>query len=149
MKTDKEKLELIDQLTSNEVSQWHKEVEYRIKNEESLRKSQEIAFEILRALRTKGLSQKELAEKLNITQQQVSKWLKGNVNFTMDTIESIENALAIKLLDVRVAKTDSKIKSQVFKKVSSILLILQKQNEIDNINWNEFNQNFKCSYSNC
>ena len=119
MKTDKEKLEIIDQLTSNEVSKWHQESNYRIENEKDIIKSQLIAFEILRALRAKGLSQKDLAVKLNVSQQLVSKWLKGDVNFTFDTVESIEKALQIKLIEIHSNKVEQKLKSPIFEKLHS------------------------------
>lgn len=139
MKTDKEKLELIDQLTSNEVSKWHQESDYRIENESEIRKSQLIAFEILRALRTKGLSQKDLAEKLNISQQLVSKWLKGNVNFTLETLENIEKTLDIKLVEIHCVKVEQKAKSAIFSKFHSLLLISQKNtNDNFNDNWNTY-----------
>lgn len=147
MKTDKEKFELIDQLTSNEVSKWHQESNYRIENEKDIRKSQLIAFEILSALRAKGLSQKDLSLKLNVSQQLVSKWLKGDVNFTCDTVESIEKALKIKLIDIHSNKVEQKGKSAIFTKVHTLLFKPQKDNTNDNINdkWNTFEKSSKCA----
>lgn len=140
MKTDKEKLELIDQLTSNEVSKWHQESNYRIENEKDIRKSQLIAFEILSALRAKGLSQKDLSLKLNVSQQLVSKWLKGDVNFTFDTVESIEKALQIKLIEIHSNKVEQKLKSAIFEKLHLLFNKPQKDdthNDSD-CNWNSF-----------
>lgn len=67
---------------------------------ESRKKSQLVALKILRTLRTRGMSQKQFADQLNVTPQQVSKWVKGSENFTFETIEKIEKALGIILIDV-------------------------------------------------
>lgn len=90
----------LDQITSKEKSGWFKDVEYRRKNKGWLRKSQLTAIKILRALREQGLSQKDLADKLGITAQQVSKWVKGKENFTYETVDKIERALNISITHI-------------------------------------------------
>lgn len=67
---------------------------------DSHKKSQLVALKILRTLRMQGLSQKQFAEQVNVTPQQVSKWVKGSENFTFETIEKIEKALETTLIDV-------------------------------------------------
>lgn len=62
--------------------------------------SQLISLKILRTLRIKGLKQIDLATKLDVSQQVISKWVKGNENFTLDTIKKLEIALDTKLIDV-------------------------------------------------
>lgn len=71
-----------------------------LKNRDTLRKSQMVALHILRALRKQGITQKQLADKLNVSAQQVNKWVKGKENFTLETIDKIEKALSIALIDV-------------------------------------------------
>ncbi|MFC5270987.1 helix-turn-helix domain-containing protein [Adhaeribacter terreus] len=56
-------------------------------------KSFEIGDEILRILKEKNMTQKELAEKLGKKESQVSKWLTGTHNFTLKTISQIEAIL--------------------------------------------------------
>ncbi|NIJ52446.1 plasmid maintenance system antidote protein VapI [Dyadobacter arcticus] len=48
------------------------------------------------------MSQKDLAEKLQVTPQTVNSWVKGNSNFTIETIVRIEEALGVELIGVRV-----------------------------------------------
>jgi len=67
---------------------------------DSIRKSQLIALRILRAIRKKGWSQKQLSDNMGVSPQVVSKWVKGKENFTLETIEKIEKALAITLIDI-------------------------------------------------
>ena len=41
----------------------------------------------------KGLNQKDLAIKLGKSEAEISKWMRGTHNFTIDTLVSIEDAL--------------------------------------------------------
>ena len=45
-----------------------------------------------------GLTQKALAERMNCTQQYVSKILKGKENMSLDTLSKLEDALGIHLI---------------------------------------------------
>ena len=51
-----------------------------------------------------GMTQRALAEKMNCTQQYVSKVLKGRENLSLETLCKIENALGIKILQARINK---------------------------------------------
>ena len=45
-----------------------------------------------------GLMQKALAERMNCTQQYISKILKGKENMSLDTLSKLEKALGITLI---------------------------------------------------
>lgn len=45
-----------------------------------------------------GLTQKMLAEKMNCTQQYISKMMKGQKNMSLETICKIENTLGIEII---------------------------------------------------
>lgn len=65
--------------------------------------SQKIAVKVLLEMKKQGLTQKALAERMECTQQYVSKILKGKENMSLDTLTRLENALGIGLiLDSRV-----------------------------------------------
>ena len=51
-----------------------------------------------------GMTQRALAEKMNCTQQYVSKVLKGRENLSLETLCKIENALGIKILQAGINK---------------------------------------------
>lgn len=59
-----------------------------------------IAFEILERLDELGWSQKKLAEKMEVSPQQVNKWVKGNENFTIATLARLGEVLQTKLIEV-------------------------------------------------
>lgn len=51
-------------------------------------------------LEAKGLKQKDLAYMLGKNESEISKWMRGTHNFTIETISSIENVLGIPILQV-------------------------------------------------
>jgi transcriptional regulator with XRE-family HTH domain len=101
IKDKKELLNKLNKLTQGKKSTWIKDAEDRANNS-GLKYSQKIALQILRVLRSKKITQAQLANELNISAQQVSKWLKGKENFTIDTIAKIDEVLKINLLNVPV-----------------------------------------------
>ena len=51
-------------------------------------------------LEEQGLKQKDLAEKLGKSESEISKWMRGTHNFTIDTLASIEVVLGAPVLEV-------------------------------------------------
>lgn len=95
--TNKEKfLALVTEQDNSVLEQ----IKWRRENRTWLNRSQKVSMLILRILREQKISQKELANRLNVSPQQVNKWVKGNENFTFETISRIENVLNIQLLSV-------------------------------------------------
>ena len=108
MKSQQEISDKLNLIIANEPSKWLEEADYRFENKAWLQKSQAIALKILRHIRANSISQKDLAERLNVSPQQVNKWVKGSENFTLDTISKIENALGIQLISVVDAPKNEK-----------------------------------------
>jgi ribosome-binding protein aMBF1 (putative translation factor) len=86
-------------LASDQPSDWKDKAKYRRENRERLRKSAAIAVRVLDALKTQNLSQKDLAERMNISPQQIGKIVKGQENLTLETISNLEIALGIQIID--------------------------------------------------
>ena len=74
------------------------------KREDWVCHSQAIAATMSDRMEELGMTQRVLAEKMNCTQQYVSKVLKGRENLSLETLCKIENALCIKILQVRINK---------------------------------------------
>lgn len=70
----------------------------RIKNRAMLRESQQIALKVLNKLSLLGWSQKDLAVKLEVKPQQVSKIVSGKENLTIETQIKLQNVLDIPIL---------------------------------------------------
>lgn len=91
--------EKLSNLAADQPSEWKAKARYRRENREWLRKSAAIAVCVLDALKAQKLSQKELAERMNVSPQQISKIVKGQENLTLETISNLESALGIKILE--------------------------------------------------
>lgn len=68
--------------------------------------AQQIALEILEHLDHAGKSQKDFAAMMGVSPQLVNKWLKGNVNFTLETISKMEFVLGIALFQIPSQKSN-------------------------------------------
>lgn len=80
--------------------QWKEREDYKKANRSWLKKSVDVALRVLDVLDKKKMSQSELAEKLKVSRQQVSKILKGQENLTLETIAKLESVLGIELVKV-------------------------------------------------
>ncbi len=69
-----------------------------------VRKSVDLSFQIVdrihHVLAAKGLKQKDLAALLGKSEAEISKWMRGTHNFTIDTLVSIEEALDTPIVQV-------------------------------------------------
>jgi ribosome-binding protein aMBF1 (putative translation factor) len=100
----KETQEFLEVHQSETPSTWREEAEWRRDNWSWLRHSQKIAVKVLLQMKQEGLTQKALAERMDCTQQYVSKILKGRENMSLDTLSKLEDALGINLIyDEQVA----------------------------------------------
>ena len=91
-------LEFLEVHQSETPSTWREEAEWRRDNASWLRHSQQIAVRVLLRMKELHLTQKALAERMNCTQQYVSKILKGKENLSLDTMTKLEDALEINLI---------------------------------------------------
>lgn len=53
---------------------------------------------VLEALKAQMLTQRDLAEKMNVSPQQINKIVKGQENLTLETITNLELALGIHII---------------------------------------------------
>lgn len=91
--------EKLSHLASDQPSDWKAKAKYRRENREWLKKSAAIAVVVLDALKAQHLSQKELAERMNVSPQQINKIVKGQENLTLETISNLEIALGIQIIN--------------------------------------------------
>ena len=80
------------------LSRWRENAEWRMKNRSWLRYSQRIARMMLDKMEEMNMSQKQLSELMDCSQQYVSKVLKGQENRSLETISKIEACLGIQIL---------------------------------------------------
>ena len=91
-------LDFLEAHQSETPSTWREEAEWRRDNWSWLRHSQRIAVKVLLQMKRLNLTQNALAERMNCSQQYVSKILKGKENMSLETLTKLENALGICLI---------------------------------------------------
>lgn len=74
------------------------ELESNFKHRDMLKESFMIGIKVLAKLEELGWSQKDLAEKMKVTPQQINKIVRGRQNLTLDTIIKLQSALHIPIL---------------------------------------------------
>jgi len=85
-------------LVSEEKANTFEKNETLIRNRQMLKESRLIALKVLKRLDEINSTQKELAEKLEVSPQQISKIVKGRENLTLETIVKLQNVLKIPIL---------------------------------------------------
>lgn len=85
-------------LVSGKDTKVAKEISERRKNRDLRRASKRIAIQILAALKQRSMTQKNLADIMEVSPQYVNKLVKGKENLTLDTIVKLEKILAIEIL---------------------------------------------------
>ena len=77
-------------------------------DEDKLRRTRDrmlVANKISDALKAKGISQKKFSEMTGRSESEVSEWLSGDRNFTIDTLSDIKKYLGIDLLNTSSMRT--------------------------------------------
>lgn len=85
-------------LSEGRVSPWSEQAAYRSRNGKWLRYSSNIARRILAAMEDANMHQKDLAQKIGVTPQQISKLVRGEENLTLETIAKLSDALGTELI---------------------------------------------------
>ena len=83
---------------SNLISERRRAVDPETRRQVAL--SFQIVDRIHEILVGKGLKQKDLAARLGKNESEISKWMRGTHNFTIDTLASIEDALGEPVISV-------------------------------------------------
>lgn len=92
--------ELLESHQSETPSKWREEAEWRRANSAWLRHSQHIAVRVLCYMKRESLTQSAMAERIDCTQQYVSKLLKGTENLSLETLTKLKLVMGEKLIVV-------------------------------------------------
>lgn len=108
-----ERLDKFEKIVSDKPSNFLSKLAHYKANKKWIDQSSKVAINVLEALSHKGLTQKELAKKMNVSAQQVNKILKGKQNLTFETVGKLETALEISLMEIVDYKPVSEIKTNL------------------------------------
>jgi len=93
-------VEKLKQMSRPMTEKEKKDIDSRRENREWLAISERLALKLRRILRTEGISQNELAKRMEVTPAQVTKILSGKENLGLKTISKIEEAVGRRLIEV-------------------------------------------------
>lgn len=93
MKSDAVKF--LESHQSGEQSSFEADAQWRKENEGWLKRSRSVALAIVDFMQETGMSRNDVAERLSVSPQYVSKILSGKVNFSFKSIAEIEDKLGI------------------------------------------------------
>ena len=91
-------IDFLENHQSETPSKWREEAIWRRENKIWLRHSQHIAVLVLSYMKREKITQSVMAERLNCTQQYVSKILRGTENMSLETLTKLETAMGIQLV---------------------------------------------------
>ncbi len=100
MKFNRERLENIARPMAKKERE---DMEYRMDNYEWLTISEQIALKVRHILRTDGITQKEFAERMGVSEPQVSALLSGKENMNLKTVSRMEKSLGRKIIEVNIS----------------------------------------------
>jgi transcriptional regulator with XRE-family HTH domain len=94
----------LQKIASSNQSNWVEETGKQLSKAGVQNKARKIALRVLHILRDKGMTQSELAERMGVSRQHVTKIVKGQENITLETIDKLELALDTTLITITSAK---------------------------------------------
>jgi transcriptional regulator with XRE-family HTH domain len=103
-----ENLKRFKNLVSDTDTEIFVEAKFRVENHYWLKESKRIAFKLLSKLKERGMTQKQLAEMMQVSPQQINKWVKGNEKFSLDTLLKLQEVLDIPILASYYEKNNKK-----------------------------------------
>jgi len=97
-------LEKLQQLAKPLPEKERQEMECQIENRDWLLLSVRLALKIRSLMNAEGISQSELARRMNVSPAQVTKILSGQENLGLKTIAKVEAALGKPLYDINIGE---------------------------------------------
>lgn len=96
-------------LVSKEETKTVERAKARIAKKAYAKISNKIAIAILTRLDELKWKQVRLAEEMGVAPQQVNKWVKGNENFTLETLAKLSSVLDLELITVATKTSEHRV----------------------------------------
>ena len=96
-------LQFLEAHQSDQLSTFSEDAKWRQENEMWLRWSRGIALSIVDYMQANGLTRSDIANKLGVSPQYVSRILSGSTNFSFKSVAEIERKLGISCMEVAMA----------------------------------------------
>jgi len=96
--------EKLNKIAEKDSSNWLEETSKELAEQGARKKARQLALLVLQFLHQQGMTQTQLAERMGVSRQQVTKIVKGQENFTFETIDKLEKALGVTLMTIEPPK---------------------------------------------
>lgn len=96
-------LDFLEAHQSDKPSTFVEDAKWRQENEVWLKWSRKVALSIVDYMQANGFSRSDIAAKLGVSPQYVSRILSGNINFSFKSIAEIERKLGISCMETVMA----------------------------------------------
>jgi transcriptional regulator with XRE-family HTH domain len=110
----------LNQIVTKTATQWKQRAAKDRVNRKKISRAQKFALELLEYLDENNIKQKELAELMGVSPQQVSKIIRAQANLTFETLDKIEEALEI-IISSPIIKTKREMHSQTITSVMKVV----------------------------
>lgn len=97
-------VQFLESHQSGERSTFVDDAQWRQENASWLKRSRRVSFAIMDYMQDCHLSRNDIAERLQVTPQYVSKLLSGRVNFSFKTIAEIEEKLGLEVFQAAASE---------------------------------------------
>ena len=98
--------EKLNKIAEEDASNWLEETGKELAGQGARKKSRQLALRVLELLHQQGMTQTQLAERMQVSRQQVAKIVKGQENFTFETIYKLEKAFGVTLMTIESPKQE-------------------------------------------
>lgn len=112
------------------ATKWKERAKHDRTNRKNISRAQAFALELLDYMDLNNIKQNELAEKMGVSAQQVSKILRAKSNLTFDTIDKIADALEVTITSPKIEKINTK--KQVILPSSTMQVVHRRTSKIIN-----------------
>ncbi|WP_419212583.1 helix-turn-helix transcriptional regulator [Maribacter sp. X9] len=112
----------INKIATKTASQWKERSKRDRTNRKQISRAQKFALELLDYLEDNKITQKDLAQRMDVSAQQVNKILRAKANLTFETIDKIGVALGVTISTPTIINKN-KIQS---KTINSIMTLVHK-----------------------
>ena len=99
----KKTLDFLEAHQSDKPSTFTEDAKWRQENEVWLRWSRGVALSVVDYMQKNGLTRSDIADKLGVTPQYVSKIISDNTNFSFKSVAQIERKLGISCMESAMA----------------------------------------------
>ena len=110
----------LNQIATKTATKWRKRAKQDKVNRKKISRAQKFALDLLEYLDDCNIKQKELAELMGVSPQQVNKILSAKANLTFETLDKIEDALEL-TISSPIIKTKRQMHSQTFTSVMKVV----------------------------